>query len=204
MISFRIYSIIIELFNPEIMKTSKIYYKNLLNYITATLFAITTISCETEIPQTDSDPPNFSIRITGNNFDHTFAQDDDFDNFQLLLRKDDKYEFLLTGSDSGGLQKLEMLFQPLFLEFSATITSPWQRTQFSTLSDLISWTGDQSAPLTGTILHGTFIAKGNPIGGTPITISVRDYGGSSIFQNISGGTISVYVREGVQPDVINH
>ena len=186
------------------MKTLKINYKNLLNYITVTLFAITAISCETEIPQTDTDPPNFSIRIIGNNFDHTFDQNDDFDNFQLLLRKDDKYEFQLTGADSGGLQKLEMLFQPLFLEFNATITSPWQRSQFSTLSDLISWTGDQSVPLTGTILHGDFIAKGNPIGGTPITISVCDYGGSSIFQNISGGTINTFVREGAQAEVISH
>ncbi|CAM4082134.1 hypothetical protein ZORO111903_00050 [Zobellia roscoffensis] len=186
------------------MNTCKKNFKNLLQHITTIFLILTIVSCETEIPETDNVSPNFSIRISGNGFDHTFDQDDDFDNFQLLLREDDEYNFVLTGSDAGGLQKLEMVFQPVFLEFSAIITSPWQRTQFSTLSDLISWTGEQSAPVTGTILHGSFIAKGNPIGGTPISISVRDYGGNSIFQNISGGTIDTFVREGAQAEVISH
>ncbi|WP_276165522.1 hypothetical protein [Zobellia alginiliquefaciens] len=186
------------------MKTCKTTFKKTLQQAAAIFLVTTIVSCETEIPATDDVDPNFSIRIYGNDFDHTFDQGDDFDNFQLLLREDDEYNFVLTGSDAGGLQRLEMVFQPLFLEFNATITSPWQRTNFSTQSDLISWTGDSSAPLTGTILQGTFIAKGSPTGGTPISISARDYGGSSIYQNLSGGTIDTYVREGGQAAVINH
>lgn len=71
------------------------------------LIGLATIACETEIPETDVIPPEFTFRITGDGFEETFDQDTDFSSFQLNLREDAAYDFILTGSDADGLKRIE-------------------------------------------------------------------------------------------------
>lgn len=75
-------------------------------------------ACETEIPETDVDPPTFSIKITGDGFDETFDQDTDFDSFQLNLREGSEYTFLISGGDSGGLKRFEVYFAPDYIQMN--------------------------------------------------------------------------------------
>ena len=78
-------------------------------------------ACETEIPETDVDPPTFSIKITGDGFDETFYQDTNFDRFQLNLREGAEYTFLISGGDTGGLKRFEVYFAPDYIQMNPNL-----------------------------------------------------------------------------------
>jgi len=47
------------------------------------LSLLLSFSCETDIPETDTTLPTFSLKIDGDGFDRTFIQDDNFESKQL-------------------------------------------------------------------------------------------------------------------------
>ena len=81
-------------------------------FSTLVVIAFCLQSCDTEIPPTDTDPPTFSFMITGDGFEHTFTQDDDFENFELYVKSNTNYHFLFTAADSGGLRTMEWDIEP--------------------------------------------------------------------------------------------
>ncbi|MBG47285.1 MAG: hypothetical protein CML05_03235 [Pseudozobellia sp.] len=148
-------------------------------------------ACETEIPETDVDPPTFSIKITGDGFDETFYQDTNFDRFQLNLREGAEYTFLISGGDTGGLKRFEVYFAPDYIQMNPNLGGNWARTSLSGLTDMLYWTGNASSPLTGTLLNGTFIADGD-LASSPITFYLTDFGGSEGSSNITSASLNVY------------
>ncbi|MFC4097658.1 hypothetical protein [Euzebyella saccharophila] len=159
--------------------------------IVAVSLLMITQACETEIPETDVDPPTFSIKITGDGFDETFDQDTDFDSFQLNLREGTEYTFLISGGDSGGLKRFEVYFAPDYIQMNPNLGGNWARTSLSGLTDMLYWTGNASSPLTGTLLNGTFIADGDSVS-SPITFYLTDFGGSEGSSNATGASLNVY------------
>ncbi|GEM_PF-1267267 len=134
-------------------------------------------SCDTEIPPTDTEPPSFSFKITGDGFDHTFTQDDDFNSFQLNLREDALYDFIYTSGDAGGLKLMQMQFPFDYLEFESVLNSTWTQAN-SGLSTVLTWSGDAASPITGNILTGNFRVNGDLIA-FGVFFDMRDYGGQS-------------------------
>lgn len=133
-----------------------------LIYPLITLLLIVTYSCETEIPDNDTTPPQFSFKITGDGFDYTFNQDDDFENVILNLKNGTSYDFIFIGSDDGGVKTIQWQIPPSdYIEFGSAINSPW------TMSDpparLIEWQGDDNNPLTSNLLVGDFEANGEDV-----------------------------------------
>ncbi|AYN66761.1 hypothetical protein D1013_04880 [Euzebyella marina] len=148
-------------------------------------------ACETEIPETDVDPPTFSIKITGDGFNETFDQDTDFDSFELNLREGSEYTFLISGGDTGGLKRFEVYFAPDHIQMNPNLSGNWVHTSLSTLTDMLYWTGNASSPLTGTLLNGTFVAEGDSVS-SPITFYLTDYGGSEGSSNVTSASLNVY------------
>lgn len=157
------------------------------------LFALIFViqSCETEIPEIDTEAPRFSFRITGDGFEHTFNQESDFRSIQLNLKEDAEYTFLLTGGDDGGLKRLEMYYAPDYIEMDANLSGSWQQTSLSALTDLLFWDGNRSTPLTGTLLNGSFKANGD-LGASEITFYLTDFGGSEGSSNATSALLNIF------------
>ncbi|WP_123772308.1 hypothetical protein [Zobellia sp. OII3] len=176
------------------MYTTKHLNSTLRKFATIAFLPFLMGSCETEIPLEDSDPPNFSIQITGDGFSETFDQDTDFDSFQLNLKRETTYDFILTGADQGGLKRLEMYFTPDYIDMNANLYGPWQVTTLTFLTDLISWNGDRSSPLTGTVLDGSFTTKGDNVS-LEISLYLLDYGGDSGSSNSSSAALNIFIDD---------
>ena len=149
-----------------------------LKYPLIVLLIVSLLSCETDIPETDTTPPEFSFRITGDGFVHVFNQDQDYSKIQLNLKNDAEYDFIYTGSDKGGVKLIQWQL-PIsdYIEFDSTIPDSWQD-NVSGLSRIIKWNGNSSNPLTGNILTGTFEANGEFVSDT-FRFFVSDFGGES-------------------------
>ena len=171
------------------MKNSKTKGIQLLLVLLISLF---TISCETEIPETDVIPPGFTFQITGDGFSETFNQDTDFGSFQLNLREDTAYDFILTGSDADGLKRVEWYVVSDYIDIETDINSPWSVSATSPLVDVVSWNGNRNDPLTGSILTGTFRTRGNSIA-LGMTFYLTDFGGESGRSNSSSGELNILI-----------
>ncbi len=113
-------------------------------------------SCETEIPPEDPTPPKFSLRIIGDGFDHTFNQDSDFGNIRLMLHRNTTYDFIFSGSDDGGVERVQWgIERNSNIQVNSRIPSPWTHT-YRNPFEYIEWNGDSSNPLTGAIVGGSF------------------------------------------------
>ncbi len=163
-----------------------------LKYSIIILFIFTTLSCETDIPTTDTTPPQFTFRITGDGFEYVFNQDEDYSNRQLNLKNGARYNFIYTGSDEGGVKTIQWQL-PIsdYIEFDSAIPDTWQD-NVSGLSRIIKWNGNSSNPLTGNILTGTFEANGENILET-FRFFVSDFGGESGDSNTASGELAIYI-----------
>jgi hypothetical protein len=133
-------------------------------------------SCRTEIPATDTTPPAFSLRITGDGFDHTFTEADDFSRFELNLKTGAVYNFAYAGSDAGGLKLMQLQVPNDLIGFETPIASPWTEST-SGLSRIVSWRGDPALPVRGNLLGGTFRVIGNNSISFDFKFFLQDYGG---------------------------
>ncbi|WP_378180401.1 hypothetical protein [Aquimarina sp. SS2-1] len=158
------------------------------------LIALFCISCETDIPETDTNAPTFTFNISGDGFNQTFDQDDDFSSFQLNLRSDTEYSFIYSGGDAGGVKRISWQYPHDYIEFSTDIPSPWESSTLTFLSSLIYWNGDATNPTTGNILAGKLITNGD---GVSISFSflVRDFGGLDGVSNTTERTLNIYINE---------
>ncbi len=144
-----------------------------------------TQSCDTEIPPTDTDPPTFSFTITGDGFDHTFTQDDDFENFELYVKNNTDYHFAFVGADAGGLRQMEWHIEPSSnFELVTTIEEPWRIVREGPGSMWIRWLDTTSADATtGSFLTGDFrfpaMIQNNQSHTLNFWLFAQDFGGQS-------------------------
>ena len=151
-------------------------------------------SCVSEVPETDTSPPEFTFKITGDNFDYTFNQDDDYDNIVLNLKNGSNYEFIYTGFDDGGVEIIQWKIPPSdYIEFGSVINSPWFITEEPS-SKIIEWHGDIDNPLTGNVLLGNFEALGEDV-------RVNFY---FFVRNFSGVNASNAVSKRLRLNIDNH
>jgi len=156
-----------------------------LKWVLFLLLNISLFSCETEIPDTDTTPPTFSIKITGDGFERTFSQDDNFDSFQLFLKTNQEYDILFSGTDQGGVKLVQLQYPKDYINFTTEVSDPWADVNVSGLSNMLNWQGNQDSPLTAGIFVGKFIPTGINIG-AEFNIYVQDFGGeSSNYNSIS-------------------
>ena len=151
-----------------------------LKYSLIILFIFTALCCETDIPATDTIPPEFTFRITGDGFEHVFNQDEDYSNLQLNLKTGASYDFIYTGSDEGGVKTIQWQL-PIndYIEITSTIPDNWEN-NISGLSRIIQWNGNRNNPLTGNILSGTFEAHTvDNFTTDAFRFTVSDFGGES-------------------------
>jgi len=116
---------------------------------------IVLLSCITDVPETDTIAPEFSLQITGDGFDRTFTQDDDLENIQLNLGADTPYNFLLGGIDQGGVRQIQFQHTPDFTPIRTPIPSPWTQSNGG-LTTTIRFNGDSNNALTTQLLASTF------------------------------------------------
>jgi len=158
------------------------------------VIAVTAIfySCETEIPDTDSVPPTFIFRISGDGFERDFNQDTDFESFQLNLRTGVEYDFAYSVGDDGGLKNAFWYYNSELVEFITPIPTDWKVLP-SGLGSVLAWQGDSANPLTGTILAGTFKIN-NKYDGLLVhnfQFWVQDFGGATDMTNDAIGYLNI-------------
>ncbi|MFC4633872.1 hypothetical protein ACFO3O_08135 [Dokdonia ponticola] len=154
--------------------------KTLFKYLCASFLVCCLIACETDVPETDTVAPTFSLKITGDGFDRTFTQDDTFDNLQLNLRAGISYDFILGGVDQGGVRQVQFQYSPISTPISTTIPSPWTENN-NGFSSTIRFNGDRNNAFTAQLLSGTFTATlgSEEIIAETFYIRVEDFGGES-------------------------
>lgn len=164
---------------------------SVLGVITLLLIAIVLLqSCDTEIPDVDTEPPTFRFQIQGDGFDQTFDQDTDFNSFQLNLREDARYSITFSGADLGGVKHIQWQYATDYVEFETSIPSPWT-TRTSGLSTSINWYGNRSNPQTGMVLTATIRANGENISHV-FNFMVKDFGGASAMENTLFKSLNIY------------
>lgn len=150
------------------------------------------LSCETDIPITDTTSPAFTFNITGDGFNRTFDQDTDFGNLQLNLRNGVSYEFSLTGTDEGGVELIQWQADMSGIIFETPVSPPWTARDLSPLSRMIEWRGDRNDPFTGSLITGRVRTNGQNV--LPVfRFFVRDFGGERRVPNSSSGTLKLYI-----------
>ncbi len=171
------------------MKTSKnVLIK--LTQLTVFMLIICMQSCDTEIPPEDLEPPTFRFEITGDGFNQAFDQNTDFDSFQLNLREDAEYDFVFSAGDPGGMKQIQWQYASDYIELETAIPSSWQTT-ISGLSTFVNWFGDETNPVTGNILTGTFRANGDLVGHS-FNFMAKDFGGSSSMENTIFKSLNIF------------
>jgi len=169
--------------------------------ITALLLSIWFISCETDVPETDTISPTFQFRITGDGFDRTFTQDDDFSSIQLNLKDGATYDILFSGVDEGGVRRMQWELPNSNFDLQATVESPWQESN-NGFTNTISWNGDSNNPITANIFATTFIADGDQIN-VSTYVRVEDYGGESGPPfNITEATLNVSIAANQETGIV--
>jgi len=153
--------------------------KNIAN-IGFLLVAIFIVSCDTDVPETDTIDPTFSIKITGDGFDRTFTQEDNFDNLQLNLRVGVSYDFILAGVDAGGVRHIQFQYSPISTPISTPIPSAWTESN-NGFTSVIRFSGYRNDAITAQILTGSFTPTliSEDILFETFYIRVEDFGGES-------------------------
>lgn len=176
--------------------------KNLFLNILILVVSISITSCDTDIPEIDTTPPTFSFKITGDGFDRTFTEDDDFSTIQLNLKEGTSYDILLSGVDNGGVRRIQLEIPSDYMNLQTPINSPWQENN-SGFTKTISWNGSENNPVTANIFSGTFIANGDQVS-TSTYVRVEDFGGKSGPPfNITEGTLTIYIAPNQTTEVVD-
>jgi hypothetical protein len=154
--------------------------KAFLKYTLIALISYSITSCDTDVPDTDTIDPTFSLKITGDGFDRTFTQDDDLANLQLNLRVGVSYDFILAGVDNGGVRQIQFQYSPIATPINTAIPSPWTESN-NGFTSTIRFNGDRNNAITAQVLSGTFtpMLMGETILSETFYIRVEDFGGES-------------------------
>lgn len=159
---------------------------------------LTLAGCKTTIPATDTIPPEFTFQIRGDGFSHTFDQDTDFANIQLNLRNNNHYNFILTGSDDGGVKQIRWQYAGDYLEFEDPIELPWRVREINELTHIVEFNGDVDDPRTSGVLSGRFRVRGDPTA-TSTSVAykfwVTDFGGSDRTTNTTFSELTILIAD---------
>ena len=155
-------------------------------------------SCETEIPDKDTEPPKITFIIKGPDIDKTFTFDEgEFNN--LSLTDGATYDFIYSVGDTGGLEEMSIGFDPAIMNIITDIPSPWTNSTVdlgdANLSSVYSWSGDRNNPITGNILNGSFTVNGDDEVFL-LFLQAKDFGGDSLESNFSSKIFTTYVDIG--------
>lgn len=168
--------------------------KHFIYVLTLSILCSILLSCDTDIPETDTTPPTFRIEISGDGFTRAFTEEDDFDTFQLNLRSNTTYNILFSGVDQGGVRRLQMELPDDYVDFQTDIEAPWQTTT-NGFTKTISWNGDQENPITAYIFTGSFVASGDNIA-TSFYMRAEDFGGEDGPPfNITDGSLNIFIGD---------
>ena len=171
--------------------------KTFLKYTFIALISYTITSCDTDVPETDTIAPTFSLKITGDGLDRTFTHDDNFGNLQLNLRAGASYDFMLAGVDAGGVKQIQFQYSPISTPINTPIPSPWTESN-NGFTSVIRFNGDRNNAITAQVLSGTFTAT---LGSESIIadifyIRVEDFGGESGPPfNITEGVLDIVIAD---------
>ena len=176
-----------------------------------TLLFITASSCTVDVPETETATPKFSFKITGDDgFNHTFTQDDDFESFQLNLKKKTNYEFVFSGSDNDALKNLIWNF-PGALEAQTILTLAddtlpgWYKTsRYDSSSDGVRFDGDSEDKVLSSSLEGIFYIYLGFDGDLNYNFdfTAKDYGDMNVDENVTHRKLYILVRNEDQPTEI--
>lgn len=175
------------------MKKAKNIFLKIIKCLPVLFLVLTSLNCTVDLPETDNTPPKFSFQITGDGFNQTFDQDTNFNSMQLNLRQGSTYDFILTGSDAGGVKQIQWQYAHDYIEFTNPISSPWIKSTNSSLSSVINWYGDRTDPLSGNILAGKIVAEGDLVS-HEFFFTVTDFGRED--GNTNTITISLNILNG--------
>lgn len=143
----------------DLMKNETVTLKKIL--VTMLLIvAMLLQSCETEIPETDTEQPVVTFHIKGDGIDRIFNDDDR--SREIYLTSGATYKFTFTVGDPGGLSAMGFRFNPTLMEVLSVSPNTWSYQNSSTIASAgYFWTGDENNPLNGGVLTGTFMVNGD-------------------------------------------
>ena len=175
------------------MKIKRRALKKVSQFLCIALLAIGIQSCETDIPLDDREPPKFSFQVTGDGLDYTFNQDTNFSSVTLMLRRGVTYNFIFTGSDQGGMDRMAWYtYHSGRMAIETSAESPWRFRNDDEWNSSLRWLGDRNNPLTGSAAAGTFTTQGS---GNHVSFrfSLTDFGGETGSPNNTWKNLQVYV-----------
>ena len=131
-------------------------------------------SCEVEeIPDTDTDPPEFTFTLQGPGINRTFTPRDNFEELNINLVSGETYSFTFFGTDAGGVRKIRLTAPSNVLAF--TDLGSGIDSEDSGFATTISKSGDFENPLTGLTMRGDINVAGE-FGEFPsIYMEVQDF-----------------------------
>lgn len=160
------------------------------------------LACETDVPDTDTTPPTFSFKITGDGFDRTFTQEDDFSSIQLNLKEGASYNVILSGIDDGGVRRTQWEFPSDYIDLQTVVESPWSLND-NGFTTTISWNGDPDNAFTAALFSATFIAQGDSVGFSSY-FRVEDFGGTSGPPfNITDASLNIFIAAEQTTEVVS-
>lgn len=161
------------------------------SHFTIGILLIFFTGCTVVVPEVDETPPVIRFEISGEDVERTFVTEDDFSE-QLNLVNDATYRFEFTASDQGGMQLIRwQLPENATVEFQTEIPEEWTVHETSPLSRMIEWTGDESAPITGSVLIGRFTIHADNTS-FDMQFQARDFGGRDGAANTTTRTLNVF------------
>lgn len=154
------------------------------------------LSCDVEeIPETDNEPPEFTLTIQGDGVNQTFTPRDNFDEIQLNLLKDATYDFTFLGADAGGVE-LTVLFAHLqSLDFS-DLASDVERVE-NEFKTTISKSGDINNALTALSMTGKIELIGNVNESFTLELEVHDFASPA---NSTYASLHIFIVD--DPDMV--
>ncbi len=164
--------------------------------ITAVIMALTLAACATTIPETDSEPPEVRLTVTGPGLGRkemsnppqaswTAPDGSQYFNLQPGVR----YNFILSVSDDGGVERAHLRFPANFTVSDVTPAGVVESN--SAILKNLTLTGNRSDPRTGLVISGTV----EGVAGTSFEFQAEgdDFGGASGRSNQRFMSVDVFV-----------
>ncbi|MEM7186065.1 MAG: hypothetical protein AAF466_05340, partial [Bacteroidota bacterium] len=146
--------------------------------------------------------PTFRLKITGDGFDRTFTQNNDFNSFILNLKSDTNYEFVFTVNDRGGVRNASLTYSRDYIDVTSPLPSTWSENSGSPLTNNLVWSGNRSDPYRIAQYAGTFRTSGDLVGSS-IDIEAIDFGGSSgLAGNSTNARLRIYIANGQATEIV--
>ena len=143
--------------------------------------------CELEeVPEDNNEAPEFSFTLQGPGINRAFVSGDDLENLQVNILENSTYDFLLLGTDAGGVEFFSIqIAANVMLNFqSVPADVQVSTTSFATIA---SKEGDINNSMTGLSIDSQIQVVGDATHAPEIDLEVRDFASpaNSIFAKIN-------------------